>query len=48
MNSAEKLKRYRLRQKKLGRLKRDMYLTDSEFLLLKLNLKELRETNQAV
>jgi hypothetical protein len=41
--SAERVKQYRLRQKALGRVKREMYLTDNEFIKLKLILKELRE-----
>ena len=43
MNSAERIKRYRLKQKEQGRLKREMYLTDSEFLAIKSKLVELRE-----
>lgn len=39
----ERIKRYRLKQKELGRLKREMYLTDAEFLALKAKLAELRK-----
>ena len=44
MNSTERVKRYRLKQKELGRLKREMYLTDSEHVALKLKLSELRKS----
>jgi hypothetical protein len=40
--SKERVKQYRLRQKELGRLKREMYLTDSEFSYLKAKLATLR------
>ena len=40
--SKERVKQYRLRQKALGRLKREMYLTDNEFIKLKFKLEELR------
>ena len=40
--SKERVKQYRLRQKELGRLKREMYLTDDELEQLKTKLKELR------
>lgn len=43
--SGDRVKRYRLRQKELGRLKREMYLTDDEFKSLKGNLSELRKSN---
>lgn len=39
----ERVKAYRLRQKELGRLKREMYLTDSEYETLKSYLDELRK-----
>jgi len=42
--SKERVKQYRLRQKELGRLKREMYLTDSEFIYLKTKLEKLRNT----
>ena len=42
--SKERVKAYRLRQKELGRLKREMYLTTSEFETLKAYLAELRKT----
>ena len=44
--SKERVKQYRLRQKELGRLKREMYLTDSEFSYLKAKLETLRNTKQ--
>ncbi len=44
MGSGDRVKQYRLRQKKLGRLKREMYLTDSEFEQLKAKLAELRKS----
>ncbi len=44
--SKERVKAYRLRQKELGRLKREMYLTDSEFSYLKAKLETLRNTKQ--
>tara|TARA_R110002051_G_C8530259_1_gene469476 strand:- start:113 stop:319 length:207 start_codon:yes stop_codon:yes gene_type:complete len=40
--SKERVKQYRLRQKELGRLKREMYLTDTEFASLKDKLNKLR------
>lgn len=42
--SKERTAKYRLRQKELGRLKREMYLTKSEFEALKSYLDELRKT----
>ena len=45
--SKERVKKYRLRQKELGRLeqlKREMYLTDSELEQLKAKLAELRKS----
>ena len=42
--SKERIKQYRLRQKELGRLKREMYLTDSEYEQLKAKLTELRKS----
>jgi len=42
--SKERVKKFRLRQKELGRLKREMYLTDAEFEKLKAKLAELRES----
>ncbi len=42
--SKERVKQYRLRQKKLDRLKRELYLTDSEFEQLKAKLAELRKS----
>lgn len=44
--SKDRVKQYRLRQKELGRLKREMYLTDAEFKQLKEMLAELRSTGQ--
>jgi len=41
-SSKERVKQYRLRQKELGRLKREMYLTDVEFTSLKDKLAKLR------
>lgn len=40
----ERVKQYRLRQKELGRLKREMYLTDAEHKQLKAKLAELRKS----
>ena len=42
--SKERVERYRLRQKELGRLKREMYLTDTELEQLKTKLAELRKS----
>ncbi len=42
--SKERVKQYRLRQKELGRLKREMYLTDLELEQLKAKLAELRKS----
>jgi predicted RNase H-like nuclease (RuvC/YqgF family) len=42
--SKERVKKYRLRQKELGQLKREMYLTDSELEQLKAKLAELRKS----
>ena len=42
MGSKERVKQYRSRQKELGRLKREMYLTDTEFASLKDKLNKLR------
>ena len=42
--SNERVKQYRLRQKWLGRLKREMYLTDDEYEQLKVKLAELRKS----
>jgi len=44
--SKERVKQYRLRQKELGRLKREMYLTDSEYETLKFYLEQLRANNE--
>ena len=44
MNNAERIKRYRLKQKEKGRLKREMYLTDEEHEALNLKLSELRKS----
>ena len=41
-SSKDRVKQYRLRQKELGRLKREMYLTDGEFASLKDKLIKLR------
>ena len=43
--SKERVKQYRLRQKELGRLKRELYLTDSELEQLKIKLVELRKSD---
>jgi uncharacterized protein HemY len=43
--SKERVKQYRLRQKELGRLKREMYLTDDEYKQLKAKLAELRKSS---
>ena len=43
-SSKERVKKYRLRQKELGRLKCEMYLTDAEFQQLKAKLAELRKS----
>ena len=43
-SSKERVKQYRLRQKELGRLKREMYLTDDEHKQLKAKLAELRKS----
>tara|TARA_R110002020_G_scaffold62301_3_gene166918 strand:+ start:382 stop:528 length:147 start_codon:yes stop_codon:yes gene_type:complete len=45
--SKERVKQYRLRQKELGRLKREMYLTDSEYEQLKEKLLTLRSKKTA-
>ena len=44
-SSKERVKQYRLRQKELGRLKRELYLTDSELEQLKIKLAELRKSD---
>jgi len=44
--SKERVKAYRLRQKELGRLKREMYLNDSEYETLKFYLEQLRSNNE--
>jgi hypothetical protein len=46
MGSGSRVKAYRLRQKELGRLKREMYLTNAEHEALKAKLKELRGINK--
>ncbi len=43
--SKERVKQYRLRQKELGRLKRELYLTNTEFASLKVRLEELRKAD---
>ena len=43
--SRERVKQYRLRQKELGRLKRELYLTDYELEQLKIKLAELRKSD---
>lgn len=45
--SKERVKAYRLRQKELGRLKRELYLTYSELEQLKIKLAELRKSDSA-
>lgn len=42
--SKERVKQYRLRQKGLGRVKRELYLTDLELKHLKAKLEELRKS----
>ena len=44
MSNAERIKRYRLKQKEQGRLKREMYLTDAEHEALKLKLSDIRKS----
>ena len=44
--SKERVKAYRLRQKELGRLKREMYLTDSEYQHIKASLTALRKAKK--
>ena len=44
MGTKDRVKQYRLRQKELGRLKREMYLTNSELEQLKAKLAELRKS----
>lgn len=41
--STEKVMAYRERQAKLGRLKREAYLTDEEWVKVKVYIKSLRE-----
>ena len=43
MTGKERAKQYRERQKKLGRIRRDYFLTDSENKKLRKNLVELRK-----
>ena len=45
-SSKERVKQYRLRQKELGRIKREMYLTDSELEQLKAKLEAIRNTDK--
>ena len=40
--SNDRVKRYRLKQKELGRFKREMYLTDSEWMEIKSKIAESR------
>ena len=40
--SKERVKQYRLRQKELGRLKREYYVTDSEHITIKAKIKSMR------
>jgi len=44
--SKERVKQYRLRQKELGRLKREMYLTNDEYEQLKSKLVTIRNKKQ--
>lgn len=46
LSAKERIKQYRLRQKELGRLKREMYLNDSEYETLKFYLEQLRANNE--
>lgn len=45
MGTKDRVKQYRLRQKELGRLKRELYLTDYELEQLKIKLAELRKSD---
>ena len=40
--SKERVKQYRLRQKELGRLKRELYLTNDEWIIIQAKIAELR------
>ena len=42
ITSKERVKQYRLRQKELGRLKREYYVTDSEHIAIKAKIKSMR------
>lgn len=42
MTSTERVKKFRLKQKELGRTGREYYVTDAEHEALKARLKELR------
>jgi hypothetical protein len=46
MTGKQRSKEYRERQKKLGRIKRDYFLTDGENKKLRKNLVELRKSNE--
>ena len=41
--SSERVKAFRDRQKQQGRIKREFYLTNKEWLAIKLKVKELRD-----
>lgn len=45
--STERVKQYRLRQKEIGRLKRESYLTDNEWIKVKAYIKQLRDSDKA-
>ena len=45
LTSKERVKQFRLRQKELGRLKRELYLTAGELEQLKIKLAELRKSD---
>lgn len=45
--SKERVKQYRLRQKELGRLKREYYVTDSEHTTIKAKIKSMRGENES-
>ena len=44
MGSGSRVKAYRLRQKELGRLKREPYLTDAEWVKVQAYIAELRKS----
>ena len=44
--SKDRVKAYRLRQKQLGRVKRELYLTDAEWAAVKVKINELRKSDE--